>query len=72
MCLNMFFSGSGQLKPLFNSDITAEHSPTSGAELLGFHVWKSHGKSYENGDFIGMFNGISWDLVGFSGMFHRV
>lgn len=34
MCLNMFFSGSGQLKPLFNSDITAEHSPTLGAEIL--------------------------------------
>ena len=34
MCLNMFFSGSGQLKPLFNSDITAEHSPSLGAEIL--------------------------------------
>jgi len=34
MCLNMFFSGSGQLKPLFNSDITAEHSVSLGAEIL--------------------------------------
>ncbi|CAK9036708.1 unnamed protein product [Durusdinium trenchii] len=34
MCLNMLFSGSGQLKPLFNSDITAEQGPTLEAEIL--------------------------------------
>ena len=38
MCLNMFFSGSGQLKPLFNSDITAEDSVSLGAEFLGVHI----------------------------------
>jgi len=34
MCLNMITSGSGQLKPLFNSDITAENSPTLAAEIV--------------------------------------
>lgn len=38
MCLNMLFSGSGQLKPLFNSDITAEQGPTLEAERLGHNV----------------------------------
>eukprot|EP00931_Biecheleriopsis_adriatica_P006023 TRINITY_DN107491_c0_g1_i1.p1 TRINITY_DN107491_c0_g1~~TRINITY_DN107491_c0_g1_i1.p1 ORF type:complete len:949 (-),score=139.09 TRINITY_DN107491_c0_g1_i1:65-2911(-) len=34
MCLNMFFTQAGQLKPLFTSDITAESSPSLQAELV--------------------------------------
>ena len=43
MCLNMLFSGDGQLKPLFNSDITPGFDAGIEAETLACRVLSGGG-----------------------------